>query len=150
MIGKNPIILILGTFPSKLSLELQQYYGYPRNSFWRILYTLFNITFTSNYNNKKSVAMKNNIAIWDVCYSAIRKGSMDSAIKEEIPNKINELIEINPLISTIAFNGQKAAKLFEKYFPKIDNIDYITLLSTSPANAKFSFEEKLINWSQIK
>ncbi len=94
--------------------------------------------------------MKNNIAIWDVCYSAIRKGSMDSAIKEEIPNKINELIELNPLISTVAFNGQKAAKLYEKYFPKIDNIDYITLLSTSPANAKFSFEEKLINWSQIK
>jgi hypoxanthine-DNA glycosylase len=140
----------LGTFPSKLSLELQQYYGHPRNSFWRILYALFNITFTSNYNNKKSVAMENNIAIWDVCYSARRKGSMDSAIKEEIPNKINELIELNPLISTIAFNGQKAAKLYEKHFPKIDNIDYITLLSTSPANAKFSFEEKLIDWSQIK
>jgi len=140
----------LGTFPSQLSLELQQYYGHPRNSFWRILYTLFNITFTSNYDIKKSVAMKNNIAIWDVCYSAIRKGSMDSAIKEEIPNKINELIELNPLISTVAFNGQKAAKLYEKYFPKIDNIDYITLLSTSPANAKFSYKEKLVNWSQIK
>ncbi len=33
--------------------------------------------------------MKNNIAIWDVLYIAIRKCSMDSAIKEEIPNKIN-------------------------------------------------------------
>ena len=94
--------------------------------------------------------MENNIAIWDVCYSAVRKGSLDSAIKEEIPNKIDELIVENPSISTIAFNGQKAAKLYAKYFPKFDNINYITLLSTSPANAKYSFEEKLKDWSQIK
>ncbi len=94
--------------------------------------------------------MENNIAIWDVCYSAVRKGSLDSAIKEEIPNKIDELIVENPSISTIAFNGQKAAKLYAKYFPEFDNINYITLLSTSPANAKYSFEEKLKDWSQIK
>ena len=94
--------------------------------------------------------MKNNIAIWDVCYSAIRKGSMDSAIKEESPNRINELIALNLSISKIAFNGQKAAKLYEKYFPMFDNINYITLLSTSPANTKYNFEEKLKDWSQIK
>ncbi len=94
--------------------------------------------------------MENNIAIWDVCYSAVRKGSLDSAIKEEIPNKIDELIVENLSINTIAFNGQKAAKLYAKYFPKFDNINYITLLSTSPANAKYSFEEKLKDWSQIK
>ena len=94
--------------------------------------------------------MENNIAIWDVCYTAIRKGSMDSAIKNESPNKINELIALNPSISIIAFNGQKAAKLYKKYFKKFDNINYITQLSTSPTNAKYSFEEKLKNWSQIK
>lgn len=136
--------------PSKLSIKLQQYYGHPCNSFWRILFTLFNITFTSDYNNKKLLAIDNNIAIWDVCYGAIRKGSLDSAIKEESPNKIDELIALNPSISTIAFNGQKAAKLYEKYFKKYNDINYITLLSTSPANAKYSFEEKLKDWSQIK
>lgn len=94
--------------------------------------------------------MENNVAIWDVCYIAIREGSLDSAIKEESPNKIDELIALNPSISTIAFNGQKAAKLYEKYFKKYDDINYITLLSTSPANAKYSFEEKLKDWSQIK
>lgn len=136
--------------PSKLSIKLQQYYGHPRNSFWRILFTLFNYTFTSDYDNRRSLAMENNIAIWDVCYTAIRKGSMDSAIKNESPNKINELIALNPSISIIAFNGQKAAKLYKKYFKKFDNINYITQLSTSPTNAKYSFEEKLKNWSQIK
>ena len=150
IIGKNPKVLILGTLPSKKSLELQQYYGHPRNAFWRILFPLFSKEFSSNYDNRKSLAIENNIAIWDVCFTAIRKGSMDSAIKEESPNKINELIEINPSISTIAFNGQKAAKLYDKYFPKFDNRNYITQLSTSPANAKYSFEEKLKDWSQIK
>ena len=136
--------------PSKKSLELQQYYGHPQNAFWKILFTLFNNTFSLNYDDKKSLAVENNIAIWDVCHTAIRKGSLDSAIKEEIPNKIDELIEDNSSTSTIAFNGQKAAKLYAKYFAKFDNINYITLLSTSPANAKYSFEEKLKDWSQIK
>jgi hypoxanthine-DNA glycosylase len=140
----------LGTLPSKKSLELQQYYGHPRNAFWKILFTLINSTYTSNYDEKKSLAIKNNIAIWDVCYTAKRKGSLDSNIEDESPNKINELIALNPSISTIAFNGQKAVKLYVKYFPKVDNINYITLLSTSPANAKYSFEEKLKDWSQIK
>ncbi len=133
-----------------MSLELQQYYGHPQNSFWRILFDLYNITFSSNYDDKKSLIIDNNIAIWDVCYRAIRKGSLDSAIKEENPNGIIELIALNPSISTIAFNGQKAAKLYQKYFQKYDYINYLTLLSTSPANAKYSFEEKLKNWNQIK
>jgi len=136
--------------PSKKSLELQQYYGHPRNTFWKILFTLFSKQFSLDYNHRKSLAIENSIAIWDVCYTAIRKGSLDSAIKEEKPNKIDELIVENPLISIMAFNGQKAAKLYEKYFPKLENINYIRLLSTSPANAKFSFEEKLKDWRQIK
>ena len=140
----------MGTLPSKRSLELQQYYGHPRNVFWKILFSLFGREFSLNYDNRKSLASENNITIWDVCYTAIRKGSMDSDIKEESPNKIDELIAKNPSISTIAFNGQKAAKLYAKYFPKFDNKNYITLLSTSPANATYSFEEKLNDWSQIK
>ncbi len=136
--------------PSKLSIELHQYYGNPQNSFWRILFSLFNITFTSDYNNKKLLTIDNHIAIWDVCYGAIRKGSLDSAIKEENPNTIDELVSNNPSIRLIAFNGQRAAKLYKKYFPNFENINYLTLLSTSPANAKYTFEEKLKNWDQIK
>ena len=135
--------------PSKKSLELQQYYGHPRNAFWKILFSLFSSDFSSDYNNRKSLAIENKIAIWDVCYTAIRKGSLDSDIKDEKPNNIDKLIIENPSISTIAFNGQKAAKLYDKYFLKSDNINYMTLLSTSPANAKYSFEEKLKDWSQI-
>ena len=96
------------------------------------------------------MAIENHIAIWDVCYTAFRKGSLDSAIQKEIPNKIDELIKTNPSISTIVFNGQKAKKLYDKYFPTFEGINYITLLSTSPANARYSFDEKLKDWNQIK
>ena len=150
IIGKNPRILILGTLPSIQSIRLQQYYGNPQNTFWKILFTLFDETYSSDYNNKKSLAVDNNIAVWDVCHTANRKGSLDSAIQNEIPNKIDALIGENISISTIAFNGQKAAKLYDKHFPKFDNIDYTTFLSTSPANARFSIKDKLENWQQIK
>lgn len=140
----------MGTLPSKKSLELRQYYGHPRNAFWKILFSLFSREFSSNYDHRKSIAVENNIAIWDVCFTAIRKGSLDSAIKEESPNKIDKLIAKYPSINTIGFNGQKSAKLYKKYFRKFDNINYITLLSTSPANAKYNFEKKLKDWSKVK
>lgn len=149
IIGNNPKILVLGTLPSIKSLEIQQYYGNPRNSFWKILFTLFKQEYSLNYNDKISLAHKNNIAIWDVCYSASRSGSLDSEIRDVIPNKINELVAKQPTIKTIVFNGQKAAKLYSKYFVKIEDIEYMTLLSTSPANARYYFNKKLENWKQI-
>ena len=149
IIGKDSKLLILGTLPSIKSLRLQQYYGNPQNTFWKILFTLFKQEYSSTYNDKKALAIKNNITIWDVCYSANRKGSLDSAIQDVVPNNIEELIELNPTIGTIAFNGQCAAKLYRKYFPDNININYLTLLSTSPANARYNLDEKLENWKQI-
>ena len=140
----------MGTLPSIKSLELQQYYGNPQNSFWKILFKNFNKDYSSNYYDKTLLAIDNNIAIWDVCHSANRKGSMDSEIKDEIPNEIDKLITANSTIRKIAFNGQNAAKLYHKYFPKFEKVEYFTLLSTSPANARYNFEDKLKNWNQIR
>lgn len=136
IIGNNPKILVLGTLPSIKSLEIQQYYGNPRNSLWKIIFALFEQEYSLNYNDKISLALKNNISIWDVCYSASRSGSLNSEIRDVIPNKINEIVVKNPSIKTIVFNGQKAAKLYSKYFVKIKGVEYLTLLSTSPANAQ--------------
>ncbi len=70
-------------------------------------------------------------------------------IKNEIPNDIALLVKANPSIKMIAFNGQKAEKLYQKYFDKFENIHYLTLLSTSPANATFSYKDKLADWARI-
>ena len=149
IIANKPKILVLGTLPSIKSLEIQQYYGNPRNSFWKILFTLFEQKYSLNYNDKISLAHKKNIAIWDVCYSASRSGSLDSEIRDVIPNKINEIVVKHPSIKTIVFNGQKAAKLYSKYIIKIEDIEYLVLLSTSTTNARHNFNQKFENWKQI-
>jgi len=149
IIGNKPKILILGTLPSIKSLELKQYYGNPHNSFWKIIFTIFKQDYSSSYNDKKSLVIRNNIAIWDVCHSANRSGSLDSKIQDVIPNKIDELIQEYPTINKIGFNGQTAAILYEKYFTNFENIKYLKFLSTSPANARYNFQQKLENWSHI-
>jgi hypoxanthine-DNA glycosylase len=51
-----------------------------------------------------------------------------------------------PSVKQIVFNGQKAHDLYHKHFTEIEGIIYGVVLSTSPANTRFSFREKLNNW----
>ena len=37
---KNSRVLILGTFPSVKSREMQFYYGHPQNRFWKVIAAL--------------------------------------------------------------------------------------------------------------
>jgi len=149
IIGNSPHLLILGTIPGKDSLRKNEYYGHARNNFWKIIYQLHGQRFETDYKLKTNFLKENGIALWDVCRSANRKSSLDVDIKNEQPNAIAALIEANPTIKTIAFNGQKAEKLYFNYNPKIDHLTYLTLLSTSPANAAFSFEQKLVDWGRV-
>ncbi|MDB2385190.1 DNA-deoxyinosine glycosylase [Polaribacter sp.] len=150
VIPKKPEVLILGTMPGKKSLELQQYYGHKQNAFWKIIYQLFNGELEEDYQKRIFFAKSKHVAIWDNCKFAERKSSLDSDIKNEIPNPINQLLVENPTIKKVGFNGKKSEKLYTKYFEPIKGVEYLTLLSTSPANARFTFEEKLDNWKQIK
>jgi hypoxanthine-DNA glycosylase len=142
----NPKIFILGTMPGKQSLRKQQYYANNRNSFWKIIYELTETVFSENYAERIDTLKRNHIAIWDICQFGERKTSLDSDIKNEEPNPINEIVEMFPSVKQILFNGKKAEKLYRKYFSEIESIKYETVLSTSPANARYSFREKLNNW----
>ena len=42
IVGDNPKILILGTYPGKESLENKEYYKSNLNSFWYIIQQVFN------------------------------------------------------------------------------------------------------------
>jgi hypoxanthine-DNA glycosylase len=143
-------ILILGTMPSVQSLAVNQYYGNPRNAFWKIIFTLFNTPFSNDYEQRKNVLLKNRIALWDVLEACIRPGSLDSAIEQEVPNDFNSFLKIHPNIKHIYFNGQKAAAYFKKYINMENDYKLTTLPSTSPANAGKSFEGKLKEWSIIQ
>ncbi|MFQ3180668.1 MAG: hypoxanthine-DNA glycosylase [Polaribacter sp.] len=142
----TPKVFILGTMPGKQSLRRQQYYANNRNSFWKIIYELTGAVFSENYAERIDTLKRNHIAIWDICQFGERKTSLDSDIKNEEPNPINEIVKLFPSVKQILFNGKKAEKLYRTYFSEIEHIKYEAVLSTSPANARFSLREKLNNW----
>lgn len=145
-------ILILGTLPSIASLKQQQYYAHPQNAFWRIIEQLFNIPAHAPYHARCESVRDHGLAIWDVCNAAQRIGSLDSDIQGHsiIANDINGLLKTCPDIALIAFNGQAAAQLFKKHIHLSRAMNTVTLPSTSPANARLRFEQKLEQWDVLK
>lgn len=145
----NAKILILGTIPGAKSLAASEYYGNSRNHFWQLLFTIGNEPYSTDYEVKKNLLLKNNIALWDVLQDCERIGSLDSAILKEVPNDFNGFLKAHPHITHIFFNGQQAAKFFKKYVVLDSNYTLVTLPSTSPANAGISFDGKLAVWQQV-
>lgn len=145
----NTTVLILGTIPGHKSLELGEYYGHPRNKFWKIISTITNNDLARTYADKKSLLLKSKIGIWDVAHKANRKGSLDSAIEGEEPNDLNSFISKHKNLKVIGFNGTKAEALFDKYFERRTGIRYISLPSTSPANTGIDLENICKIWRQI-
>lgn len=143
-------VLLLGTMPGVQSLAMNQYYAHPRNHFWKVLHTLFEEEPTADYSLKKEMLLRNKVAVWDVLQACERQGSLDSAIIKEVPNDFTGFLESHPNIKLIAFNGQKAAAFFKKHVQLTKDYAFITLPSTSPANAGKSFEQKLKEWEIIK
>ncbi|MES2379508.1 MAG: DNA-deoxyinosine glycosylase [Bacteroidota bacterium] len=141
--------LILGSIPGDKSIELNEYYGHPRNRFWKIISTITNNDLPLTYADKKELLLKNKIGVWDVAHKANRKGSLDSAIKDEEPNDLDSFIDGHQHLKVIGFNGAKSQALFNKYFDKKSGIKYIALPSTSPANAGINFGNICKQWHQI-
>ena len=144
----NPTIFILGTKPGNQELRKQEYYANNGNSFWKIIYELTEEVFSKNYAERIDVLRRNHIAIWDIIEFGERVNGT-SKIKNEVPNPINEIIEMYPSVKQVVFNGQKAHDLYHKHFTEIEGIIYEVVLSTSPANTRFSFREKLNNWKTV-
>ncbi|MBL7713448.1 MAG: DNA-deoxyinosine glycosylase [Chitinophagaceae bacterium] len=143
-------LLILGSMPGEKSLEQQEYYAHPRNFFWPFMAALAQETVPETYARKKALLERMNIALWDVCATCIRQGSLDTAILKEIPNELDRFLQEHPAVRAIAFNGQKAASLYRKYFALRDDITYRILPSTSPANAGISLENKKAAWMSLR
>ena len=146
IINKDSEILILGSIPGIRSLEMQQYYAHPQNKFWKIICEIFNEEFTTNYQQRIEILEKHHIALWDVIDTCERKGSLDSEIRNEEANKIEELLQNFPNIKAIFCNGQKSYKNLQKILGKKFRMPIIVLPSTSPAYAGLSYFDKLKLW----
>ncbi|HSI29615.1 MAG TPA: DNA-deoxyinosine glycosylase [Methylophilus sp.] len=151
IIGDHPEILILGSLPGIASLAQHQYYAHKQNAFWRMLEALFHIPANAEYAVRCEQVKSARLAIWDVCHSAYRPGSLDSAITHStvIANDINGLLAQHPSIKLLAFNGNAAASLFKKHSQLIQPVSTVILPSTSPANASIPYAKKLERWSAL-
>ena len=147
-------LLILGSMPGVASLEATQYYAFPRNVFWKIMGELFAAGPELDYPSRLQMLVKNHIALWDVIAACHRPGSLDSAISENglATNNFSAFFKQHPHITHVFFNGQKAAGLFKKRVAPglTGDYQYLTLPSTSPANAAKSYAAKLEAWSVLK
>lgn len=130
---ENSRILILGTMPSPTSRQQNFYYSHPRNMFWQVIATVFDEPIPFSTEDKKRIAFKYGLALWDVLASCEIDGASDSSIKNPIANDFTKILtETN--IKTIVTTGSQAHKLYKKLCRKQTGIDDIELPSTSPAN----------------
>jgi hypoxanthine-DNA glycosylase len=143
-------ILILGSIPSVRSLEKQEYYGNPNNMFWDILSSLYGSDKLGSYEEKKEFLKSHGIALWDVIGYCSRKGSLDSNIREEVPNDFETLFAEYPGIERVFFNGAKSFEIFSKKvgIDALGGREYARLVSTSPAMT-MRLDKKLEAWSVI-
>ena len=148
VIPPQPRILILGSIPGDRSLQLQEYYGHPQNRFWKVVARLCNEETPQDYKSKKELLARHHIALWDVAGRAQRIGSLDSAIRNEEPNNILQLLTEHGCIEHIIFNGKKAEQLYQRYFERLPHIHYWSMPSTSPANAASGMEALIVAWEK--
>ena len=138
VIFKESRVLILGSFPSVKSREVDFYYGNKNNRFFKILEVIFDEKIGESKEAKIDFLRRHKIALFDVVKSCEIVGSSDSSLSVKEVNDIGKLIE-NTDIEKILLNGKKAFEIFQKYI-KIDKVKYFYIPSSSPANASFSLD----------
>lgn len=146
--NENSRVLMLGTIPSPRSRQEGFYYGHPRNRFWPILADLLEEPFPQSMEEKKAMALRRGIAVWDVLAGCQIRGADDSSIQNPIPNDMTKLLDQTG-IQAIFTTGTKADELYRKYCYPVTNVLSIRLPSTSPANCRISYEEVKHRYSRI-
>ena len=140
-------MLIVGSMPSVKSLADSQYYAHPRNAFWPIMFDVFGVEPTLDYEAKKELIRNNGLALWDVAGICEREGSLDSNMRDIQFNDFGSLFEACPGIHAVLCNGAAAHSLFMKS-GFAGNRRIVRLPSTSPAYT-LPYAKKLAAWKEV-
>ncbi|MDD1694391.1 MAG: DNA-deoxyinosine glycosylase [Methanoregula sp.] len=143
----EPRVLILGSFPSVLSLEKQEYYGNPKNQFWAVMAEIFFVPTSLPYPDRIALLTRRGVALWDVVRACDRPGSADSRIRDAVPNDITGFFRAHPTLRLVAINGSTAGRLYHR-LAEVPGLASVMLPSTSPANAAMPFAEKVRMWKE--
>ena len=149
---KNSKILILGSFPSVVSRKFGFYYANPQNRFWRVLAGILNAPLPESTDEKINFLLARRIAIYDAAISCEIKGSSDAKMTAVEPANLEPIFK-SANITQVYANGGKAHEICEKYLKtQILNATGkppVKLPSTSSANANFSFERLVQEWTVV-
>jgi TDG/mug DNA glycosylase family protein len=143
-------LLVLGSLPGEESLARRQYYGNPRNHFWRLMSEVVGADLVAlAYEERLAALLNAGIGLWDTVGAATRRGSLDGNIRGHQPNALLELVARLPALRAVGFNGGKSAALGMKQLAGEQRLALIALPSSSPAYT-LSFEAKREAWLQLR
>ncbi len=141
--------LILGSLPSVRSRAHNFFYGHPQNRFWPLLAALFGERAPQTIEEKRDLALRRHIALWDTIYSCDIIGSSDSSIRSIVPTDLRPILSGSG-VTRIFCNGRTSGLYYKKYQEKTLHIEATVLPSTSPANAAWTMEKLMEAWSVIR
>lgn len=151
LVSSRTRLLILGSFPGVASLQAQQYYGHPQNHFWKILHAIWPSSpmpaGAGSYQKRSEWLLDRGLGVWDVYAACEREGSLDSSIRQPVVNDFSQILQQCLALEAIAHNGGESFK--HARHTSLLGLPVYKLPSTSPANASWSFERKLVAWREV-
>jgi hypoxanthine-DNA glycosylase len=142
-------LFILGSLPGDASLAARRYYAHPQNRFWRLVGSAIGEDLQSlDYAERLDRLMANRIGLWDVVARAVRRGSLDQAIRSAGHNPLSDFFQGFEELEAVAFNGSAAALAGRRLLGGVDRLTLIDLPSSSPANTR-PFAEKARAWAEL-
>ncbi|WP_059021949.1 DNA-deoxyinosine glycosylase [Mycobacterium sp. M26] len=143
-------VLVLGNMPSVMSLAAGEYYGNPRNAFWRITAELFGFAADDPYPDRAAALRRRGIAVWDVLQHCRRIGSLDSAVEPDsmVANDFPAFFAAHRHVERVYFNGAAAERNFARLVRVDADVVFARLPSTSPAQT-MRYADKLSAWRVI-
>ena len=150
VVDERTRLLLLGSLPGEQSLARRQYYGNPRNHFWRLMSAVVGADLVGlSYEQRLRALLDAGVGLWDTVGAATRRGSLDGAIRGHEPNALPELVAGLPGLRAVGFNGGKSAALGMKQLGGVPRLALIALPSSSPAYT-LPFEAKRESWLQLR
>lgn len=142
-------LLVLGSLPGEESLARSQYYGNPRNHFWRLIGAVTGEALEPlPYEQRLERLLEARVGLWDTIGSATRRGSLDGNIRGVEANRLAELVETLPGLRAVGFNGGRSAAIGMRQLAGRP-LALIPLPSSSPAYT-LPFEAKREAWLKLR
>ncbi|HEX4736424.1 MAG TPA: DNA-deoxyinosine glycosylase [Allosphingosinicella sp.] len=150
VVDERTRVLVLGSLPGEESLARRQYYGNPRNHFWRLMSAVIGRDLVPlSYEERLKTLLDAGVGLWDTVGAATRRGSLDGNIRLHQPNALADLAATLPALRAVGFNGGKSASLGLRQLAGETRLALLSLPSSSPAFT-LKFDAKLETWLKLR